>query len=534
MSPCSTWKCCLARRPKSARSSWGIPSLATGATLFCTSSALAHGFGQRYDLPVPLWLYLLGAGAAVVLSFVVIGVFVRGTPGLHSYPRLNLLHTRMGRIFAHPVPLLGLKLASVLLFVLVILTGFLGSQNPTRNLTPTLVWVIWWVGLAYVSALIGDLWALINPWKITFTWAEALYRRLDPDSELSLKLPYPSWLGIWPGFLLFLIFACIELVYSGRAWPVNLAFLTILYSAITWFGMLLFSKERWLQCGEAFSIAFGLLARLAPTEVRVVNPDICASCSLDCRDLSGECINCYECFELADDNERAWNLRPFAVGLLRNEKVPPSMAAFVILMLATVTFDGFTATPLFGSLESNLFALMPFIGEWRITVIDTLGLVAFPILFLFVYLFVCRLMIAASGCELPVEALARAFVFSLIPIALAYHLAHYFSYLLIQGQLMIPLLSDPFGFGWNLFGTASYRINIAVVGARFTWFMAVGSIVMGHIIAVYLAHVIALRNLKEPKAALRSQYAMLALMVGYTVVSLWIIAQPIVESSFGG
>lgn len=513
---------------------WTPALLTVVVALAHDSSAFAHGFGQRYDLPVPLWLYLLGAAAAVGFSFVVIGIFVRGTPGLGRYPRFDLLRTRMGRLVAHPALLFTLRLVSVALFVLVIMTGFLGSQNPTRNLTPTLVWVLWWVGLAYVSALLGNLWALINPWKIIFTWAESFYRRLDPEGELSLELPYPSWLRVWPGFLLFLIFAWIELVYSGRAWPANLAFLTILYSAATWLGMLLFGKERWLECGEAFSIAFRLLARFAPTEVRVVKPDICASCSLNCRDLNGECINCYECFELADDREREWNLRPFAVGLLRNEKVSPSMAAFVILMLATVTFDGFTATPLFGSLESNLFALMPFIGEARITVIDSLGLVVFPTLFLVVYLFVCRLMVAASGCELPLGALARAFVFSLIPIALAYHLAHYFSYLLVQGQLIIPLLSDPFGWGWDLLGTKSYRINIAVVGARFTWFMAVGSIVLGHIIAVYLAHVIALRNLKEPKAALRSQYPMLALMVGYTVVSLWIIAQPIVESGTGG
>jgi len=518
----------------SERSKRTITPLVIVAALLHTAPAFAHGFGQRYDLPVPLWLYLTGAAAAVIFSFVMIGLFVRGTPGLHSYPRLNLLKTRIGRLFAHPVVLTTCKLVSVTLFFLIMLTGLLGSQNPTKNLTPTLIWVIWWVGLAYVSALIGDLWAFINPWKIIFSWAENLYRRFDPEGELPLNLPYPSWLGVWPGFFFFVVFAWIELVYSGRAWPANLAFLTFLYSAVTWLGMFLFGRERWLKCGEAFSIAFGLLARFAPTEVRVTNEEVCSLCSLECRDLSGECINCYECFELAEDEEREWNLRPFAVGLLRNEAISPSLTAFVILMLATVTFDGFTATPLFGSLESNLFALMPFIGEWRITVIDTLGLVAFPTLFLLVYLFVCRLMVAASGGKLPVEALARAFVFSLIPIALAYHLAHYLSYLLIQGQLIIPILSDPFGWGWNLFGTAAYRINIAVVGARFAWFAAVSAIVLGHIIAVYLAHVIALRNLREPEAALRSQYPMLALMVSYTVVSLWIIAQPIVESGAGG
>ncbi|MBI4311002.1 MAG: hypothetical protein HY681_04390 [Chloroflexi bacterium] len=130
--------------------------------------------------------------------------------------------------------------------------------------------------------------------------------------------------------------------------------------------------------------------------------------------------------------------------------------------------------------------------------------------------------------------LARAFVFSLIPIALAYHLAHFLAFLLIQGQLLVPLASDPFGWGWDLLGTARYTVNVNVVGAKFAWFLGVGAIVVGHIVAVYVAHVMALRQVGERRAALRSQYPMLALMVGYTMVSLWIIAQPIVEVKTGG
>jgi ABC-type tungstate transport system substrate-binding protein len=125
--------------------------------------------------------------------------------------------------------------------------------------------------------------------------------------------------------------------------------------------------------------------------------------------------------------------------------------------------------------------------------------------------------------------LARLFVLSLIPIAVAYHLAHYLSFLLLAGQLIIPLASDPFGFGWDLLGTARYRLNIGIINTRSVWVTAVVAIVVGHIIAVYLAHVMALRVFKENRLALRSQYPMLVLMVGYTIVGLWILAQPIVE-----
>ena len=209
------------------------------------------------------------------------------------------------------------------------------------------------------------------------------------------------------------------------------------------------------------------------------------------------------------------------------------MVVFVLLLLSTVTFDGFTATPAWASLEGALYAALAPLGEARLTVIGTLGLLAFPLLFVLVYLGFARWMAWMGDDQLTTGTVARLFVLSLVPIAIAYHLAHYFTYLLIQGQLLIRLASDPFGFGWDLFGTARYRPDIGIVGARAVWYTAVVAIVLGHVIAVYVAHVVALREFRDRRAALRSQLPMLVLMVGYTVVSLWIIAQPIVEIEIG-
>src|SRR5260370_40239067 len=134
----------------------------------------------------------------------------------------------------------------------------------------------------------------------------------------------------------------------------------------------------------------------------------------------------------------------------------------------------------------------------------------------------------AGGRLSPFE-MARNFVLTVVPIAIGYHLAHFLTFLLIQGQYIIPLVSDPFGFGWNLFGTAGYRVDIAIVGARFAWFAAVSAILLGHIAAVYLAHLKAMQTLDGRIAALQSQVPLTALMVVYTFVSLSILAEPIVE-----
>lgn len=498
--------------------------------LAVTAPGSAHGFGDRYDLPVPLALWVAGAAIAVVLSFLVIGIFVRGPATAGRYPRINLLRWTWARLLVHHRVWLGAQTVSIALLVLIVTAGVVGSQNPMRNLAPTAIWVVWWVGFAYVSALVGDVWKVVNPWSALFALGER-FVGVDPGGEPLVA--YPRALGAWPAVLLFGAFAWTELVFEGRAVPAHLALIIVGYSVITGVGMAMFGRVVWLRHGDPFAVAFGLLARFAPTELRVNNTRRCRGCRAECGGAKGECVNCLECFRRAPAAEREWNLRPFAVGLFTTERVSSSLEVFVLLLLASVTFDGFMATPPWATIESRLYAGLPGSPDFRLTAGATVGLVGFAVLFVVVYRAFAG-WIARAGGQPSASRIGRVFVLSLVPIALAYHLAHYFSYLLIQGQLAIPLASDPLGFGWNLFGTAGFRPDIGLVDARFTWYMAVTAIVAGHIVAVYVAHVIALREFASYRAVLRSQLVMLLLMVGYTTASLWIIAQPIVESRGSG
>jgi hypothetical protein len=158
-----------------------------------------------------------------------------------------------------------------------------------------------------------------------------------------------------------------------------------------------------------------------------------------------------------------------------------------------------------------------------------MGVILFPLGFFLVYMFFSKLMAISVKGEVSTLEIARIFGYSLIPIALAYNIAHFITLLLIQGQLIVPLASDPFGSGWNIFGTVDYSINIAIINARILWFLSVGLIVLGHMLAVYLAHLVAIRTFSDRAMVLKSQYPMLTLMVVYTLISLWILAQPIVQ-----
>jgi len=470
--------------------------LIAAAVALKAGPAAAHGFGQRYDLPLPLSLYLLGIGAAVVVSFLIVGLFVRGGHHSESYHRLDLVRLGIGRIILHPVIGLVLKLLALAVFAVTLMAAFIGDQNPYRNLAPTMVWVIFWVGLAYVSAFVGDIWALINPLGTIFDGTARLLRRVLGRHALRFRLHYPERAGVWPACLLLLLFSWIELVYPTPAEPRHIAWFATIYALLTWAGMALFGAKTWLQRGEVFTLVFGTFARFAPIEARP-RDFVCA-------------------------------LRPFGAGLLGGGPVSMSMTAFVLLLLSTVLYDGLLGTPEWVATENAVVALSGG-SESTAIAVRTIGLIGFWLVFFGVFIAVAAVMNRIAGGAGSARHLARELALTLVPVAIGYHLAHYLLLLLIQGQYLVPLISDPFGFGWNLFGTAGYRVDIAVLGARFAWYTAVTAILFGHIAAVALAHARAMRVLPDRSAALRAEVPLTALMVCYTSLSLSILAEPIVE-----
>ena len=479
--------------------------------LLWPAPARAHAFGQRYDLPLPLDIYLAGAGAAVALSFVIMALVFRAPPARTGRLGIDLLRFGPLHVLLHPAVIAVLQGISVGLFLLVLAAGFFGTQDTLKNFAPTFVWIIWWVGLAYVAALAGNLWPAINPWSILFVGLEKVVRLFGAHARLGLGLTYPSWLGVWPAVALFGFFAWFELILETAKVPGTLATAIVIYSGITWLGMAAFGREVWLARGEAFSLAFGVLGRFAPI------------------DRPGG--------HSPDGRPSHWYLRPYAGGLITERPCRLSMTVFVLLMLSTVTFDGFKETPLHAGLLEwiaseplfhPLLLKLHELGFDLIVVLDTVMLGLSPLLFLLVYLGFSWLAKEVPDSELPVMEIAGLFVWSLVPIAIAYHLAHYLSYLLLAGQLIVPLASDPFGIGWDIFGTTSYSIDIGIIGAKFVWYTAVIAIIVGHVCAVGVAHFVALRVFESASVALKSQYPFLVLMVAYTMLSLWILSQPIV------
>jgi hypothetical protein len=444
------------------------------AVAIAPAAAEAHGLVQRTSLPIPEWLFGWAAAIVLVASFAGLAV-LWPTPRLQE-PGWRPLPGGLGRALgSRPVEALCAALG-VGLLVVVILAGYIGKGSALDNFAPTFILIDFWVGLVFVSVLFGDVFRAFSPWR-------------------AIRLPgfraYPERWGRYPAAIALLAFTWVELVSGWGEVPGDLTTAAVVYTVYTIAMQAVFGTETWTRNGEAFAVYFNLFSRISVWETR----------------------------------DREVGLRAPLAGLPRLDAIPGTVL-FVVVMIGTVTFDGFSQGSLWSDLSVDLAdAIDGIVGlDAAPKVVGTLGLlVAVAAIGLFYRLGIDGA--RSVGGDLDACRLRRAFIHTLVPIAMVYVAAHYMTFLLFEGQATFYLASDPFGQGWDIFGTADRAINYTYLSQNAAWYLQVAVVVVGHVAALILAHDRALALYRDPKLAVRSQYWMLAVMVGFTSLALWLLAQ---------
>ena len=438
---------------------------------------IAHGIVQRANLPIPEWLFAWAAAMVLLVSFVALAL-LWPDPKL-TQDRWRPLPGALGRVLGSRALEAVCGAIGVALLALMVVAGLTGTESYLNNIAPTFIFIIFWVGLAFASALFGNIFAAFSPWRAigrATGWLVSRARGGRPIAHRS----YPERLGRWPAAIGIFGFTWVELVSEWSEDPRMLAVVVLVYTAIALAGQAAFGVETWTRRGEAFAVYFDLFSRIAPFERR----------------------------------DGVVGVRPPLAGLPKLDVVPGTVG-FVLVTIGTVTYDGLSQgqfwTDLVGSNPSKL--------------VDTLGLVAGVALVSGFY----ALGVAGArsvGGNLDAAHLRRAFVHSLVPIAIVYVAAHYLTLMIFEGQSIAYLASDPLGEGRDLFGTAGAAIDFGAISQNQAWYLQVGFVVLGHVAALLLAHDRALTLYRGSRLAVRSQYWMLAVMVGFTTLALWLLAAP--------
>jgi hypothetical protein len=428
---------------------------------------LAHGVGSRTDLPIPLGLALYGAGAAILLSFAVLLLFWR-TPKLGNADSGRPLPVGVQRVVDTTAVRTTLQVTALLLAVLVTVVALAGPAETARNLAPWVLYVTFWVGLVPASLLLGPVWRAANPLRLLHRGL----RRLVPAPPGAARLPA---LGLWPAAALLVVFLWLELVHPGRAEPGTVAVFLIGY-AVVQVGLALWFGEEWFAHGDGFEVYSTLIARLSP-----------------------------------------WGRRDDGRLVLRNPlanatAVPavPGLAAVVVVLLGSTAFDGLSRTVFWQTGP----------GAANDTLSGTLGLAVMIALVAALYALGARLSGRLAGQP---EALQpRRYAGTVVPIALGYTVAHYFSLLMLDGQTTWILASNPFGLaGVDLFGTYDNRMNLTAVGSDVIALVQVGAVVLGHVLGVTLAHERALLSARRARAS--DQLPLVIVMVLFTIGGLGLL-----------
>ncbi len=454
----------------------------------------AHALVAREDLPIPAWLFAWGASIVLIVSFFALSVAWR-EPRFEG-DQWRPLGVRLSRVLLGLPAQLACGAIGVFLLGVTVYAGLRGTEAPDRNFALTFVFVTVWLGFPVLSAVLGDVFKPFNPWRAIGRAVGGTFAVLA--GQRPGHLAYPEALGRWPAAAGLIAFVWLEIVYgpsgglSVALAPDTTAVAAIVYSGYTLAMMALFGVEKWCERGEIFSVYFGMFASLGSFEAR---------------------------------EGRLGVRKPFSAAT--RWAALPGSAAVVIASIATTSFDGGQEGAFQGAIEGVFDWLVE--GGLGLVAADRLTSTLFILLCFaavwLVYLAGVRGMASVGGAP-SLQKLRSGFAHTLIPIALAYLVAHYFSLFVFQEQAQFTyLLSDPLGTAsTDLFGTASGGINFRILSANAIWYVQVGALVVGHVIGLTLAHDRATAYWGDYRQAARSQYWMLAVMVAFTCFGLYLLS----------
>ena len=458
--------------------------------------AAAHGLGGRSDLPLPLGHVIWASVFILCATFLAIGRYWSKPwlrqAAINKKLLISQRKTLEGDTTAIPAKPLRLAVAiatrttGLIVFGIVMFAALGGNPHPPVNLAPVAFYVIFWVGVSVLSACVGDVWRAFNPMVVLANAVDWLRVRTisgisKSDSRVStsdtgLPRDRPLVGNHWWAAVTLFGFVWLELAYFKPSSPRAVAVFLITYVAVVTLASLIRGRSS-ISYVDGFGVLFGYFAAMGLWQ----------------RDINGRLRLC-------------WPLS----GLTAVSAVPGTQALVLVVIGATF-FDSFSSGTSWALSDSQ---------GWGLTADNTVGLLfTIGVVFLIYWVAIKSMSIITGDQE---QELSNLFALSLVPICVAYTIAHYFSYLLFEGQRLLAHISDPFGYGWNLFGTATYQVNYTILPAAAIAWVQVVAIVVGHVFGVISAHDIAMERYSRD-LAMRSQHPMLVAMIIFTIAGLLLL-----------
>lgn len=479
---------------------------------------------------LPTWMFQAGVAFVIVLSFGLFELAARRGPSGALWARVDLTALPGVRGALKSRALVEFSRALMALaFIGIVVAGLFGDQNPAMNVAPLLTWTVWWAGLIFVILFAGKAWCTVCPWDALAGWAA---------KGRSLDLPWPrAARNIWPAVALFLALTWVELGAGLTLIPRATAWVALAMLAMAAASAFLFERKSFCRYGCLVGRVSGLYAMFASVEARAKDAAVCASCrTQECyrgsdkgdgcptfeyprtMSLNTYCTLCAECFKTCPHDNMALRLRPWGADLAVEGRPRSDEAWLALVLLAMTGFHGLTMTPSWPRWVAGLESAWG-VGYWTAFSVLMTAMLGLPAA---LYAVLVKAAHAQSRGRSYGELFVR-YAYALLPIALFYHLAHNAEHFLMEGPKLLRLVSDPLGWGWNLFGTAAWR-PVPLITLEGLWGVQLLLVVIGHVYSLWVTDR-ASRRL-APAGVFQAQLPMLAAMVAFSVFSLWLLRQP--------